>query len=336
MASQRSALITGIFGQDGSYLTQHLLGEGYRVAGFARRITDRAMSVFRADVGPRADEVAIHLGDLRDVAAIMAILEGEKPEEVYNLGALSFVPDAWEVPAIALATNTVGTLNLLMAVREKCPQARVYHACSSEMFEPRTVPLVETDRMIPTSFYGISKLASYHIARQFREASGMFIACGIAFNHESPRRDIRFLSRKVCRMAAMIACGLEKAFTIGNIDPIRDWGFAGEYVVGMAKMLAQSEPLDCILATGTGHTPYNWILTARDVLGLPESVPIRESRDLRRANEARVLVGNPSLAARELGWQAKVSFHRLVEMMVKAEMDALLAAGHKIKKGRKS
>lgn len=299
------ALITGIHGQDGYYLTQHLLSEGYEVFG---------LDPYRPE--PRPLDVPLIKGDLLDPGSLRRAVEGM--DEVYNLGAQTFVGDSWGQPSLTLQTNTLGTLNLLEAVRET--GAKFYQASTSEMFGNSPSPQNEDTPFHPRSPYGVSKLAAHWMTINYRESYEMPTYTGILFNHESPRRGKQFVTRKVCMAAAKKEC-----VHLGNIDAARDWGYAGDYVRAMHLMM-QGEPDDYVIATGKAHPIWELCEIAYSFVGLNSIDYVKSDPDLYRPAEIYGLCGDASKAGQRLGWFPTVSFTELIEMMVDAELSGALAS----------
>jgi GDPmannose 4,6-dehydratase len=317
VSAPRTAIITGVTGQDGSYLAEHLLTKGYRVVGVVRRASTENFERL-ADV---RDRLELRQADLLDQLSLMALLQEVEADEVYNLGAMSFVPTSWAQPVLTAEFDAVGVTRLLEAVRYVRPKARVYQASSSEMFgKVRETPQRETTPFHPRSPYGVAKVYGHHIAVNYRESYGLYVCSGILFNHESPRRGREFVTRKVTDGVAKIARGLATELRLGNLSAKRDWGFAGDYVDAMWRMLQQPEPDDYVVATGEAHSVQELVEIAFGVVGLDWRKFVVEDPALLRPAEVDHLIGDPAKAKRVLGWQPTVSFPQLVEMMVRADL----------------
>jgi GDPmannose 4,6-dehydratase len=317
VSGPRTAIITGVTGQDGSYLAEHLLAKGYRVIGVVRRASTENFERL-ADV---RDRIELRQADLLDELSLMALLQDVDADEVYNLGAMSFVPTSWAQPVLTAEFDAVGVTRLLEAVRFVRPKARVYQASSSEMFgKVRETPQTETTPFYPRSPYGVAKVYGHHIAVNYRESYGLYVCSGILFNHESPRRGREFVTRKVTDGVARIARGLATEVRLGNLSAKRDWGFAGDYVDAMWRMLQQEKPDDYVVATGEAHSVQELVEIAFGVVGLDWRKFVVEDPALLRPAEVDHLIGDPSKAKRVLGWRPTVSFAQLVEMMVRADL----------------
>jgi len=321
----KSALITGITGQDGAYLAQLLLGKGYRVHGLlARRSTDTLWRL--AELGI-AGQVTIVDGDLTDLSSILRALEGSAADEVYNLGAQSFVATSWRQPVLTANVTGVGALNVLEAIRLHDAKTRFYQASTSEMFG-----LIQAERQdestpfYPRSPYGVAKLFAHWTTVNYRESFGMHASSGILFNHESPLRGIEFVTRKVTDAVARIKLGQQKELRLGNIDAKRDWGFAGDYVEAMWLMLQQERPDDYVIATGITTTVRDMCRIAFAHVGLEYENHVVVDPQFFRPAEVDVLLGNPAKARGRLGWSARTSLHDLIAMMVDADLRRLSAA----------
>jgi GDPmannose 4,6-dehydratase len=317
----KKALITGITGQDGSYLSELLLEKGYQVYGMVRR-----SSVENFD---RIDHIKdrLHLiqGDLTDQSSLDEAIKTVKPDEVYNLGAQSFVPTSWNQPVLTADVDGLGVTRILSAIQKHKPDARFFQASSSEMFgKVREVPQTETTPFYPRSPYGVSKTYGHYITVNYRESYEIFACSGISFNHESPRRGLEFVSRKVTDGVARIKLGLAKDLSMGNLDAKRDWGFAGDYVKAMWLMLQQEEPDDFVIATGETHSVKELIQTAFSYVSLDWNKYVVMDQKLIRPAEVDSLVGNPAKAKKKLGWKPEVSFKQLVEMMMDADIKLLI------------
>jgi len=319
----KKALITGITGQDGSYLAEFLLGKGYEVHGIIRRSssfnTERIDHLYRDPHEP-GRRLFLHYGDLTDGAGLRQILADTQPDEIYNLGAQSHVRVSFDQPVYTAQVDAVGTVRLLQAIHDACSKSRFYQASSSEMFgNVREIPQKETTPFHPRSPYGCAKVYSFWQTINYRESYGMFCCNGILFNHESPRRGETFVTRKITRAATRIKEGLQDKIYLGNLDAKRDWGFAGDYVTAMWLMLQQDEPDDYVVATGQNHSVREFLKLVFDRVGLDWKKYVEvDSRYLRPA-EIDVLQGDASKARRVLGWKPQVSFEELVAMMVDAD-----------------
>jgi GDPmannose 4,6-dehydratase len=313
-------LITGITGQDGSYLADFLLSKGYRVVGMVRRTStinfDRIRHI--------QNEVEIVQGDLLDQTSLMDILGEYRPEEVYNLAAQSFVPTSWKQPVLTGEFTALGVTRMLEAVRIVNPKIRFYQASSSEMFgKVAEVPQKESTPFYPRSPYGVAKVYGHWITVNYRESYDLFACSGILFNHESPRRGLEFVTHKVTHGAAKIKLGRAQDLRLGNLESRRDWGFAGDYVQAMWLMLQQPKPDDYVIATGETHSVQELCEVAFSHVGLYWKDYVVQDQKFFRPAEVDLLVGDPSKAGRALGWEPSVSFRQLVEMMVEADLDAL-------------
>jgi GDPmannose 4,6-dehydratase len=327
----KRALITGITGQDGSYLAELLLAKGYEVYGVVRRSssfnTERLDGIYQ---DPHAPDYRLRLvyGDLDDASALNHVLRTVRPDEIYNLGAQSHVRVSFDVPEYTASTVGLGTLRLLEAIRESGLEksVRFYQASSSEMFGGAAPPQSEATPFLPRSPYACAKVFAHHLAQNYREAYGMFISCGILFNHESPRRGIPFVTRKITRAAARIRHGLESKVFLGNLDAKRDWGFAGDFVEAMWLMLQQDKPDDFVVATGESHTVREVLDIAFGALDLDWKKHVEIDPRYFRPTEVDHLLGDASKARKALGWKPKVSFRQLIEMMVKADEEDVRSA----------
>jgi GDPmannose 4,6-dehydratase len=316
----KRALITGITGQDGSYLAELLLGEGYVVHGLTRRLS--ADNYWRIE--HIRDRITLIPGDLLDQLSLIRVIERVKPHELYNLAAMSFVPASWDQPMLTGEFNSQGVTRVLEAVRVVDPSIKVYQASSSEMFgKVREVPQRETTPFYPRSPYGVSKVFAHYITVNYRESYDLFAVSGILFNHESPRRGLEFVTRKVTQGVARIKLGLATHLSLGNLDAHRDWGFAGDYVRAMWLMLQQSSPEDYVVATGQSHSVRDLVEIAFGHAGLDWAKHVRLDPALLRPAEVDHLIGDPSKARATLGWTPSVDFRGLVTMMVDADMERL-------------
>jgi GDPmannose 4,6-dehydratase len=328
---QRTALITGISGQDGSYLADLLIAKGYKVFGVIRRSssfnTGRLDHLYR---DPHEGDVRLRLvyGDLTDASSLNQILRTIRPDEIYNLGAQSHVRVSFDIPEYTAEVTGLGTVRLLEAIREAGLQTRFYQASSSELFGRVThSPQNERTPFHPRSPYAAAKAYAFHITRNYREAYGMFTCNGILFNHESPRRGETFVTRKITRAAGRIKVGLQEKLFLGNLDAERDWGFAGDYVDAMWRMLQADEADDYVVATGENHTVREFLEASFSLLDLDWREYVEIDPRYFRPTEVDSLLGDPSKARRELGWQPQVGFAELVRMMV--ESDLALAEAEK-------
>jgi GDPmannose 4,6-dehydratase len=314
------ALVTGITGQDGSYLAELLLEKGYHVAGVVRRSSTENFE----RIAHLRGRVELRQADLLDQLSLIDVVRAVRPTEIYNLAAMSFVPTSWQQPVLTAEFDAIGVTRLLEAVRLVAPEARFYQASSSEMFgKVRETPQRETTPFHPRSPYGVAKVYGHYITVNYRESYSLFACSGILFNHESPRRGREFVTRKVSEGVARIALGQATELTIGNLDARRDWGFAGDYVEAMWRMLQQPVADDYVVATGASHSVRDLLETAFAVVGLDWQSHVRQDPALLRPAEVEHLVGDAAKARRELGWTPRVSFPALVEMMVRADLDRL-------------
>jgi GDPmannose 4,6-dehydratase len=320
MATTKTALITGITGQDGSYLAEFLLGMGYRVAGMVRRSSSERFERLQH----LQDKIEIHRADLLDQGSLISVLETVRPEEVYNLAAQSFVPASFGQPILTGTVTALGVTNVLEAIRIVDKKIRFYQASSSEMFgKVRETPQTENTPFYPRSPYGVAKAYGHWITVNYRESYGIHACSGILFNHESPRRGIEFVTRKVSRAAARIKLGLDRELRLGNLEARRDWGFAGDYVRAMWLMLQQAQPSDYVVATGECHTIRDLLDAAFEVVDLDWRDFVIHDKSFFRPAEVELLVGDASRARKELGWQPTVSFRELIRMMVQADLERL-------------
>ena len=315
-----TALITGITGQDGSYLAEFLLEKGYRVVGMVRRASTENFE----RIAHLRDRVDLRQADLLDQLSLIDLLRAVEPDEIYNLAAQSFVPTSWQQPVLTAEFDAVGVTRLLEAVRLVASGARFYQASSSEMFgQVRETPQRETTPFYPRSPYGVAKVYGHFITVNYRESYNIYTCSGILFNHESPRRGREFVTRKVSDGAARVKLGLGRELRLGNLEARRDWGFAGDYVDAMWRMLQQARADDYVVATGESHTVRELVEIAFGTLGLDWRQHVREDPALLRPAEVERLVGDASKARRVLGWAPRVSFRELVEMMVRADLERL-------------
>jgi GDPmannose 4,6-dehydratase len=319
MATKR-ALITGITGQDGSYLAEFLLEKGYEVIGMLRR----SSTLNFERIEHIQDDITLVSGDLMDQISLINIIETHRPHEVYNLAAQSFVQTSWEQPVFTGEVTGLGVTRVLDAIRMVDPGIRFYQASSSEMFgKVREVPQNESTPFYPRSPYGVAKVYGHWVTINYRESYDLFAVSGICFNHESPRRGQEFVTKKISRHAALIKKGLAKELRLGNLDARRDWGYAPDYVRGMWLMLQQDKPEDFVLATEKTHSVGRFVELAFGVVGLKwEDYIVQDPRFMRPA-EVDLLVGDCSKAKKQLGWETKTSFEELVQLMVEADLKEL-------------
>jgi GDPmannose 4,6-dehydratase len=316
----KRALITGITGQDGSYLAELLLEKGYEVYGMVRRSSAPNLS----RIQHITDRLVLKPADLLDQLSLLRLVDEVRPAEIYNLAAMSFVPASWDQPMLTGEFNSQGVTRLLDAVRQVDTGIRIYQASSSEMFgKVREVPQTEQTPFYPRSPYGVSKVFAHYITVNYRESYNLFAVSGMLFNHESPRRGLEFVTRKVSHGVARIKLGLTDTLSIGNLDAQRDWGFAGDYVRAMWLMLQQDRPDDYVIATGVSHSVRELIEIAFARVGLDWQKYVRVDPALLRPAEVDHLLGNPAKARAELGWTPAVNFKQLVEMMVDADVALL-------------
>jgi len=310
------ALITGITGQDGSYLAELLLEKGYEVHGMVRR-----SSTERFDrIEHVRDQVTLHQGDLLDQRSLVDALRASRPQEIYNLAAMSFVAVSWVQPTLTAEFSGVGVTRILEAVREVCPDARFYQASSSEMFgKVREVPQTEMTPFYPRSPYGVAKAYGHFITVNYRESYDLHATSGILFNHESPRRGLEFVTRKITWHAAAIKLGLVSQLRLGNLDSERDWGYAKDYVEAMWLMLQRDEPQDFVIATGVAHSVRDCVAIAFDQAGLDVDAHVMIDRELVRPAEVDHLIGDATKAHTLLGWTPKTDFESMIRMMVDAD-----------------
>jgi GDPmannose 4,6-dehydratase len=313
----KTALITGITGQDGSYLAELLLEKGYRVVGMTRRSSTDS----NERIAHLAGRIQLLQGDLLDQASLVAALNETRPDELYNLGAQSFVPTSWNQPVLTAEFTALGVTRVLEAIRQVDERIRFYQASSSEMFgKVRQSPQDEATPFYPRSPYGVAKVYGHFITVNYRESFGLYAVSGILFNHESPRRGLEFVTRKVSDAAARIKLGLASELRLGNLDSHRDWGFAGDYVKAMWMMLQQPEPRDYVIATGESHSVRELCELAFSHLGLDYQDHVVVDQALVRPAEVDHLLGNASRARAELAWRPETDFRTLVEMMVDADL----------------
>jgi len=312
-----TALITGITGQDGSYLAELLLGKGYEVVGMVRR----SSTVTFERIEHIQNDICIVQGDLHDQGSLVGVLEEYKPDEVYNLAAQSFVPTSWSQPILTGEVTGLGVARLLEAIRLVNPKIHFYQASSSEMFgKVVEVPQRESTPFYPRSPYGVAKVYGHWITINYRESFDMFATSGILFNHESPRRGMEFVTRKISNTAAKIKLGQAKELRLGNLEAQRDWGFAGDYVEAMWMMLQHKTPENFVIGTGETHAVREFCELAFGYVGLNYQDYVTQDPRFYRPAEVDLLISDPTKAHVELGWQRKVSFKQLVEMMVESDL----------------
>jgi GDPmannose 4,6-dehydratase len=327
MANQKRALVTGISGQDGSYLAELLLNKGYEVHGVVRRVAMEDPQNRLSRIQHLKHRLHLHAASLESYPSLMKVVEVVRPDEIYHLAAQSYVSYSFEDEFSTLETNVNGTHYLLSACRDVVPRSKFYFAGSSEMFGSAPAPQCEITPFRPRSAYGISKVAGYHLTRNYREAYGMHASCGMLYNHESPRRGMEFVTRKITCVAAQIKLGLMHEIRLGNLDAKRDWGHAREYVEAMWRMLQQEQPDDYVIATGETHSVREFLECAFDMLGLdPYKYLVSDSRLVRPA-EVDVLLGDMSKARDRLGWIPQITFRELVREMVQSDLDRYSKAG---------
>jgi GDPmannose 4,6-dehydratase len=321
--SDKRALITGITGQDGSYLAELLLDKGYEVHGMVRRSSTENFE----RIAHLVDKIGLVQADLLDPTSLVEALEETRPSELYNLGAQSFVPTSWKQPVLTAEFTAVGVTRMLEAIRRVDPDIRFYQASSSEMFgKVREVPQNEQTPFYPRSPYGVAKVYGHFITVNYRESYGLFAVSGILFNHESPRRGLEFVTRKITDGVARIKLGLADDLRLGNLDAKRDWGYAGDYVEAMWLMLQADEAEDYVIATGEEHAVREFVEIAFEHAGVDPERHVTVDPEFLRPAEVDHLVGNATKARERLGWEPRVSFRELAEMMVDADVDRLTAA----------
>ena len=315
----KSALITGITGQDGPYLAELLLSKGYRVSGTVRRLSTPNME----NIKDIADKIELYSADLLDQSSLTDAIRGSEPDEVYNLAAQSFVKASWDQPVLTGEFTGLGVTRVLEAIRTVNSKIKFYQASSSEMFGKVTeTPQREITRFHPRSPYGVAEVYGHYITLNYRESYDMFACSGILFNHESPRRGIEFVTRKITNGVARIKLGKQDKLVLGSLEPKRDWGFSGDYVEAMWLMLQQDKPDDYVIATGENHSVKEFVQEAFKVAGIEdwEKYVISDSEKYTRPAEVDYLIGDASKAQKELGWKPKTSFKELVKMMVEADL----------------
>jgi len=319
---KKRVLITGITGQDGSYLTEFLLGKGYEVHGIVRRVAleDPEHRLWR--IRHLLKRITLHPASMESYASIFNVLERVRPNEFYHLAAQSFVSYSFEDEFSTINTNINGTHYVLSALKEKVPHCKFYFAASSEMFgKVRETPQTELTPFHPRSSYGISKVAGFHLTQNYREAYGIFACSGILFNHESPRRGFEFVTRKITNAVAEIKAGITQELRLGNLEAQRDWGFAGDYVEAMWMMLQQKQPDDYVVATGETHSVQEFVALAFEHAGLDWKKYVVIDKIFYRPAEVNLLIGNPAKAKKTLGWSPRVHFNDLVKIMVDADVE---------------
>lgn len=316
----KRAIITGITGQDGSYLAELLLEKGYEVFGMVRR-----SSVENFDrIDHIKDRINIRQADLLDQYSIIRLIEEAKPDEIYNLAAMSFVPTSWNQPVLTAEFTAIGVTRVLEAIRVVNPRIKFYQASSSEMFgKVKEIPQKETTPFHPRSPYGVAKVYGHYITVNYRESYDIFGVSGILFNHESPRRGIEFVTRKVTYNAAKIKLGLSKELRMGNLNSKRDWGFAGDYVKAMWLMLQQDKPDDYLVATGETHSVRELVEIAFSCLDMDYRDFVRVDESFKRPADVDLLIGDYSKAKKKLGWKPEVNFEDLIKMMVKSDIEVV-------------
>ena len=316
----KKALITGITGQDGSYLAEFLLEQGYEVFGLVRRTS----TVKYERIQHIQDDITLLQGDMSDQTSLTSAIKAAQPDEIYNLAAQSFVQTSWGQPVFTGDITALGVTRLLDAIRTVKPDTRFYQASSSEMFgKVQEVPQKETTPFYPRSPYGVAKVYGHWITVNYRESYNMYACSGILFNHESPRRGLEFVTRKVTHHAAKIKLGLAKELRLGNLDSQRDWGFAGDYVRAMWLMLQQDEPDDYVISTNETHTVQKLVEIAFDTVGLNWKDYVVQDERFMRPAEVDLLIGDPSKAGEKLGWEPQVTFEQLIQMMVESDLKQL-------------
>jgi GDPmannose 4,6-dehydratase len=314
----KKALVTGITGQDGSYLADLLLEEGYEVHGMVRRSSTETFE----RISHIKAKLHLHQADLLDQLSLISLIKAVEPEEVYNLAAMSFVPTSWVQPVLTGEFTALGVTRVLEAIRLVNPAIKFYQASSSEMFgKVRQVPQTEETPFHPRSPYGVAKVYGHWITVNYRESYGLFACSGILFNHESPRRGKEFVTRKITDAVARIKCGLDKELRLGNLDAQRDWGYAGDYVRAMWLMLQQDEPTDFVVGTGKAHSVREFVEKSFAAAGLDWTEYVVTDKSLLRPAEVDHLVADLSKAREVLGWEPEVDFDGLVDMMVKADLE---------------
>jgi GDPmannose 4,6-dehydratase len=321
--SGKRALVTGVTGQDGSYLAEFLVDKGYEVHGMVRRSSTETFERLR-DI---RDEITLHTGDLLDQRSLVDVLRACEPDEIYNLAAMSYVAASWSQPVLTAEFTAVGVTRILEAMRDVTPDARFYQASSSEMFgKVQEVPQTERTPFYPRSPYGVAKSYGHFITVNYRESYDLFAAAGILFNHESERRGLEFVTRKVTHAAAAIKLGLQEEVALGNLDAERDWGYAKDYVEAMWMMLQEDEPDDYVIATGVAHSVRELVEVAFRHVGLDPEEYVRIDPRFLRPAEVEHLVGDATKAREKLGWKPQTSFEEMIQLMVDSDLE-LLASG---------
>lgn len=316
----KTALVTGITGQDGSYLAEFLLSQDYRVCGLVRR----ASSENCQRIEHLRDQVELFQADLLDQTSMAQVLEKVQPDEVYNLAAMSFVPTSFQQPVLTAEFTALGVTRLLDAIRQVCPRARFYQASSSEMFgKVREIPQRETTPLYPRSPYAVAKVYGHFITVNYRESYDLFACSGILFNHESPRRGMEFVTRKISHSVARIKLGMDTELRLGNLQAKRDWGFAGDYVRAMWLMLQQEQPEDYVVGTGRTHSVEEFVRVAFDHVGLDWRAHVVVDPKFYRPAEVDFLLADSTKARQKLGWEPKLNFEQLVTVMVDADLEML-------------
>ena len=316
----KTALITGITGQDGSYLAEFLLNKGYRVYGLIRRLSTPNIS----RISQIIDRVTLVEGDLSDQVSLDVALQAVQPDEIYNLGAQSFVATSWKQPTCTTDITGLGAVRVFEAARRVCPEVKIYQASSSEMFgEAKESPQNENTTFNPKSPYACAKVYAHHMAMNYREGYGTFICCGIGFNHESPRRGLEFVTRKITNGLARIYHGYDKELRLGNLDAKRDWGYAGDYVEAMWLMVQQDKPDDYVIATGENHSIKEFVSLAAQEVGLNWKDHVVIDQRFYRPIDVQSLCGDATKARGKLDWKPKVTFPELVKIMAKADLDGV-------------
>ncbi|HRZ86617.1 MAG TPA: GDP-mannose 4,6-dehydratase [bacterium] len=314
----KKALITGITGQDGSYLAEFLLEKGYKVSGMVRRSSTEKFE----RIEHIRDRIDLRQADLLDQLSLIKLLEETQPDEIYNLAAMSFVPTSWVQPVLTAEFTAVGVTRMLDAIRLVNKQIKFYQASSSEMFgKVKEIPQTEKTPFHPRSPYGVAKVYGHYITLNYRESYGIFACSGILFNHESPRRGLEFVTKKITDGVARIKLGIDKELRLGNMDSKRDWGFAGDYVKAMWMMLQQGEPDDYVIATGHTHSVKDFVIEAFSHAGLEWEKHVKTDPAFVRPAEVDLLIGSPEKAKKKFGWEPRVSFKELVRMMVDYDIE---------------
>ncbi len=317
MKTRPTALISGITGQDGSFLAEQLLGRGYRVVGLHRRLS--SVNHWRIS---HIEGLELACVDLLDLSSLLDVVRNVKPDEIYNLAAQSFVPASWSQPTLTGDVTGLGAVRMLEAYRREAPDAKFYQASSSEMFgQALSSPQNEKTPFTPLSPYACSKVYAHHMAVNYRKAYGLFISCGTLFNHESERRGLEFVTRKITAAAARISKGLQDTLVLGDLSPRRDWGFAGDYTRAMQAMLGATEPDDFVVASGTDYSVEDFVAASFDSLNLDWRNHVVSDERFYRKNELSCLTGDSAYARSKLGWCPEVSFEGLVERMIEADVE---------------